>query len=336
MSTAMQTTNALAPRAAAPLAPANPGRQGKPALARRLGAWLSDDCLPRVGWTISRTGRTGVVGIALLFTAALFLVSTHLKVAADVEALRSDLQAARGQRRTPAGDKHADPAASRRALPPRSEMPAILRQLFGKASRAQLTVDTGRYEIKATASGSIVRHQIAFPVSGSYPQIRKFIDSTQATMPSVALSDLSLDRKSTIDGKVEAQIRMTIYTTATGEEPARAEPQPGPDRVVTSRQAAALFAPHTWHVLEPLPLPPPPAPPPAPTAPPLPYTLVGSFSPDDKPEVFFLAHKERVIDAHVGDRLDGVYQFESVEGGQLVFVYLPLNVRQTLASGAPR
>ena len=33
------------------------------------------------------------------------------------------------------------------------------------------------------------------------------------------------------------------------------------------------------------------------------------------------------------DRLDGVYQFESAAGGQLVFVYLPLDLRQTLATG---
>jgi hypothetical protein len=43
-----------------------------------------------------------------------------------------------------------------------------------------------------------------------------------------------------------------------------------------------------------------------------------------------------VIDAHVGDRLDGVYQLESAADGQLVFVYLPLNVRHHLAAGASR
>jgi hypothetical protein len=52
--------------------------------------------------------------------------------------------------------------------------------------------------------------------------------------------------------------------------------------------------------------------------------------------VFFLARGDRVIDARVGDRLDNTYQFESASGGQLVFVYLPLNVRQNLSAGAPR
>ena len=52
--------------------------------------------------------------------------------------------------------------------------------------------------------------------------------------------------------------------------------------------------------------------------------------------MFFLARGDRVIDVRVGDRLDGVYQLESAAGGQLVFVYLPLDVRQTLAAGATR
>jgi hypothetical protein len=43
-----------------------------------------------------------------------------------------------------------------------------------------------------------------------------------------------------------------------------------------------------------------------------------------------------VIDARVGDQLDGVYRFESASGGELVFVYLPLNHRETLATGASK
>ena len=115
---------------------------------------------------------------------------------------------------------------------------------------------------------------------------------------------------------------------------ARSTSNPAPARVVASTQAAALFAPHSWYVAPPPPPPAPPPPPPEPAAPPFPFTFVGSFAPGGDQPVFFLAHGDRVIDAHVGDRLDGVYQFESAAGGQLVFVYLPLNLRQTLAAGA--
>ncbi len=165
----------------------------------------------------------------------------------------------------------------------------------------------------------------------------------------VALRDLSLERKGIGDGAVEARIRMTIFTSAEppppaparvtvsdGAAPGAASGDAGPgapsDRVVTPADAKALFAVHSWHVVPVVPLPPPP-PPPAPTAPPFPFTFLGSYAPEGANVVYFLAKGDRVLDAHVGDRIDGVYQFESAEGGQLVFTYLPLGVRQTLAAG---
>jgi len=105
---------------------------------------------------------------------------------------------------------------------------------------------------------------------------------------------------------------------------------------VAPRFAGALFAQHSWYVMPPAAPPPPPPPPPEPTAPPLPYAFVGSFAPGSDPPVYFLARGDRVIDARIGDRLDGVYQLESAAGGQLVFVYLPLNVRQNLAAGVTK
>ena len=142
----------------------------------------------------------------------------------------------------------------------------------------------------------------------------------QQVPPGAAATGLELAR-------AKAQLRAT---------PPDSKARAAADRVVAPTQAAALFAPHSWYVPPPPPPAVPPPPPPEPTAPPFPYTLVGSFEPKGDPPVFFLAHGDRVIDAHVGDRIDGVYQFESATGGQLVFVYLPLNLRQNLAAGASR
>jgi hypothetical protein len=227
-------------------------------------------------------------------------------------------------------------------------MPALLRQLLGEATHARLAVDTGRYEIKETRSGGVVRYHVAFPVTGPYPQIRAFIDATLARMPAVALTGLELERRSILDSDVEAQIRMTFYTVAPGAirpsgagaattPPAEGtSPRPASDRVVAPAHATALFAQHSWVVLPPLPKlppPPPPPPPPEPAAPPLPYAFMGSLAPAAGPPVFFLAQGDRVIDVRVGDRLDGVYQLESADSGQLVFVYLPLNIRQNITAG---
>jgi hypothetical protein len=105
-------------------------------------------------------------------------------------------------------------------------------------------------------------------------------------------------------------------------------------RVADASLAAALFSPHTWHVEPPPPPPAPPPPPPEPTAPPFPYTVMGSYTPEGGKTVYFLSRADRVIDARVGDRLDGVYDFESADANQLVFNYLPLNIRQPITTGS--
>jgi hypothetical protein len=103
-------------------------------------------------------------------------------------------------------------------------------------------------------------------------------------------------------------------------------------RVVDAAQAANLFAPHSWHVDPPPPPPAPPLPPAPPTAPPFPYAFIGTYTSGDT-TTYFLSRADRVVDAHIGDRLDGTYDFESADANQLTFNYLPLNIRQSLSSG---
>lgn len=343
MSTAVEvarevTAPAPAPRSAA-LRRAGPAERAVAAAAavRPVRAGLA-----QAVWAVGRTGRAGLLGAGLLFAAGLFLASTHLGLAAEVEALRGELAAARARARTATAWAGPGPAAPARALPGRADVPAMLHELFGKALRAGLAVDSGRYDIRGgAASGGVVRTRVAFPVSGPYPEIRAFLDAALATMPAVALSHLVLTRRAIGDANVEAQIEFTVYTEEGGA--ARKSAAPGEAgrrfasaRVVAPVHAAALFAQHSWHVQRPAPPAPPPPPPPAPTAPPFPYAFVGSYAPLGEAPVYFLSRGDRVIDARVGDKLDGVYRFESAAGGALVFVYLPLDVRQTLAAGVPK
>jgi hypothetical protein len=111
-------------------------------------------------------------------------------------------------------------------------------------------------------------------------------------------------------------------------------PRTAGERVADAALAGSLFAAHSWYVPPP---PPPasvadttPAPPPKPVAPPLPYTLIGNYTPDGEPTVFFLSVGDRVYDVHLGDTLDHNYSVDSYSNGQLVLTYKPLNQQQQL------
>jgi hypothetical protein len=101
-----------------------------------------------------------------------------------------------------------------------------------------------------------------------------------------------------------------------------------------------LFKPASWFVPPPPPPQPkqsliPPPPPPPPQAPPLPFTVMGRYDDGVKP-VYLLTRGDLVVTAAVGDKLDGSYQLEALQGNSLVINYLPLNQKQTLDVGAPR
>ncbi len=324
-------------------APARPGSAAARAV-KGWGAWIS--------WGVGRTGRPGLIGLLLLLAAGIFLASTHLRVAAEVEKLSVEVAEAQRRARSPALETRVDASNPPRALPGRGQMPALLRQIFTHATQAKLVLDSGKYEVSTTSGASVLRHHVLLPVNGPYERVREFVEATLTSMPAVGLRDLALERKAVGDATVDARIRLTVYTTPTSPErppPAPGEQKPGEEKTVaeatagepppgegaTRKDGGALFAMHSWHVIPVVPVPPPPAPP-APTAPPFPYGFLGSYAPEGAPMVYFLSKQDRVVDARVGDRLDGVYQFESAENGQLVFVYLPLDVRQTLAAGAAR
>jgi len=75
----------------------------------------------------------------------------------------------------------------------------------------------------------------------------------------------------------------------------------------------------------------PPAPPPAPRAPPLPFTFVGQLEQGAGKPAAFLARGEDLIVAAAGDVLDNTYRVDSLTPTEIVFTYLPLNERQTIA-----
>jgi Tfp pilus assembly protein PilO len=209
------TAKVLAPTAVPsiprPLATATPRSTSlapvKHFAARRSGEWL-----PRLSWHASRTGRPGLIGMALLVATAVFAFSTQVQVTNEVATLRNDLAVARvraaNQPRTP----ESDAARALAHLPARADMPALLALLIKQADEAQLSLDTGKYEMTSSKSGDITRYKITLPVAGGYPQIRRFIDATLTALPAASISDLRIQRKTVGDPMVEAQIRLTFYT----------------------------------------------------------------------------------------------------------------------------
>ncbi len=104
-------------------------------------------------------------------------------------------------------------------------------------------------------------------------------------------------------------------------------------RSPSSQKTKDIFRTKSWYVPPP---PPPPAPPPAPTAPPLPFSFLGTVQESDGNMTIFLSGKDRVYLIKSGDTIDGTYHVDGIENGQLALTYLPLRVKQYLNMGEAR
>jgi Tfp pilus assembly protein PilO len=187
-------------------------RRGLTMLAQELGPRLMNHWLPRLSWSLGRTGRLGLTGFALLGASAVFYFSSNLQMTDEVRHLRADLQAAQARAAAAPPPGPTVSQQSPRTLPARADMPQVLNVLLKQVDQAQLTIDTAKYEITASRTGALVRYQMSFPVDGPYPRIRQFIDATLNAMPALAIENLAITRKAVGDESVEAQIRMTIFT----------------------------------------------------------------------------------------------------------------------------
>lgn len=92
------------------------------------------------------------------------------------------------------------------------------------------------------------------------------------------------------------------------------------------------FSATSWYVPPPPPPPVKPAPPPKPTAPPLPFSYLGRY--EDSALVVMLVKGDRVYTVTEGDVIENTYRVERVSAGMVDLTYLPLNIRQSISTGA--
>lgn len=86
-----------------------------------------------------------------------------------------------------------------------------LSKIYAAAAAANLTLDQGDYRLAPEVSGQLVRYDIAFPVKGNYPHLRKFLAQVLKDVPNLALEGIIFNRQAAVDIGVDAQLRFTLY-----------------------------------------------------------------------------------------------------------------------------
>jgi hypothetical protein len=173
--------------------------------------------VPYANYAAQRLGKLGIVGIALCVFSAVALLSTNSPLR---EQLLSDSAALEQVANQADGASDAAGPATPQAqfetflngLPTRDDLPALMGQIVMASASTGVELEEGHYELVAAGkAGHIARYQLAFPVMGSYPQVREFIDKALVAVPEMSLDGLSLQRDEIAAGVVTAELDFAVF-----------------------------------------------------------------------------------------------------------------------------
>jgi len=172
--------------------------------------------MPYANYAAQRLGKLGIIGVALCVFSAVALVSTNsplrVQLASDSAALEQLASAPESATRAAAATPQTQFQTFLQELPTRDDLPALMGQIVAASAATGVDLEEGHYElVTAGKAGHIARYRLSFPVMGSYPQVRGFIDQALIAVPAMSLDGLSLERADIADRLVTAQLDFAVF-----------------------------------------------------------------------------------------------------------------------------
>jgi hypothetical protein len=162
---------------------------------------------------LHRIGRAGAAGLAMLAVSLGVVGSTILPLRRQVDVLQEQL---RQVRVNPPPRTGARPASEElddfvRSLPARGNLPGVVSGIAQQAQEAGLELTSGRYELIEGRGVRILQYRLTFPVKGTYPQVRRFVELALQAAPAAALQSLRMRREDISQGFVQTDVTFVIY-----------------------------------------------------------------------------------------------------------------------------
>ncbi len=95
-------------------------------------------------------------------------------------------------------------------LESKDETTDALAKLYAIGTATGVEVQSGTYRSQP-AAGRLERYELALPVSGSYAQIRDFLNRVLTEIPTLSLDQMALRREGRGEGVLHAEFRMTLH-----------------------------------------------------------------------------------------------------------------------------
>jgi len=95
-------------------------------------------------------------------------------------------------------------------LESKQETTDALAKLYAIGTATGVDLQSGTYKTQAVGA-RLERYELALPVSGSYAQIRDFLNRALAEIPALSLDQMTLRRDGRNQGAVQAELRLTLH-----------------------------------------------------------------------------------------------------------------------------
>ena len=95
-------------------------------------------------------------------------------------------------------------------LESKQETTDALAKLYAIGTATGVDLQSGTYKTQQ-AGARLERYELALPVSGSYAQIRDFLNRALAEIPALSLDQMTLRRDGRNQGAVQAELRLTLH-----------------------------------------------------------------------------------------------------------------------------
>lgn len=163
-------------------------------------------------------GLPGIAGLLALIVAGAGYTGAVEPLNERVAALETAVARSEQGTRTPVVTSSARPAdrvlALRERFPARTSFNDWIETMDAAATATGATVE--RFEYQPGSGTPIARHPIGLPVTGTYAQVRAYVGELLATVPTLAITDIDLQRESIAAPGVTARINAVLFLQGGG------------------------------------------------------------------------------------------------------------------------
>lgn len=161
--------------------------------------------------TVNQLSGLGIIGIALIVLSGFI----YLQINNDKQAISQLTAEINHLKSQPPHLKIHDTVNSvaifYQWLPDQTQISKQLRNLHQLADAQHLSIDEANYKISSVAGTKIIYCQMAFPLTGDYQAIRRYISVVLQTFPNASFENIALKRTNAKANILNAEINLTFY-----------------------------------------------------------------------------------------------------------------------------